>query len=142
MKCVNEAVVFGVDVPGYDGKAGMAVLVLSQTTDSSDNSDTPDTASDFDCARSFSDEEWEDFKTCCRSHLPPAARPIFVRFAKEIPKTETFKYRKGPLRAAGYRPQPDPVYLTASKGKESPTSPKRIDESLYAELQSAKGDLI
>lgn len=135
MECVGDAAVFGVDVPGYDGKAGMAVLVLSEKTVSARK-----------IARSFSREEWDEFNTCCRSQLAPAARPLFVRFAIDIPKTETFKHRKGPLKEAGFKPlapepgqDEEPVFLTARKGE---IFPERIDEALYATLQSAKGNNI
>ena len=133
MKCVTDAAVFGVEVPGYDGKAGMAVVVLAAQQGEGEGEGD---------GRVFSSEEWDEFRSCCRSHLPPAARPVFMRFVSEIPKTETFKHKKGPLKEAGYQPRSQ-AYLCVRKGQENPCpSPSRVDATLHANIHVGKGDLI
>jgi fatty-acyl-CoA synthase len=64
---VIEAVVYGVPVPGAEGKAGMAALVV---------------AAGFDLATARA--HW------C-AHLPRYARPLFVRLCPAIATTGTFK---------------------------------------------------
>ncbi|MFL5298379.1 MAG: long-chain-acyl-CoA synthetase [Phenylobacterium sp.] len=77
---VKEAEVYGVEVPGAEGRAGMAGLVV---------------APDFDI-KAFADRMAEE--------LPAYARPLFVRILPEIATTGTFKPRKMDLVADGYDP--------------------------------------
>lgn len=77
---VVEAVVYGVSVPGADGRAGMAALVVDPT---------------FELAalrRHVSDQ------------LPAYARPRFLRLCKEIELTATFKRKKHELARDGFDP--------------------------------------
>jgi fatty-acyl-CoA synthase len=77
---VAEANVYGVEVPGTDGRAGMAGLVV-----------TPE----FDIAALGEHVTRE---------LPPYAQPVFVRILPAIETTGTFKYRKLDLVADGFDP--------------------------------------
>jgi citronellyl-CoA synthetase len=79
---VQECTVYGVQVPGADGRAGMAMLVLANE-------------SAFD---------WTAFATYLEASLPSYARPLFARVGGEIETTGTFKYRKVDLRDAGFDP--------------------------------------
>ncbi len=75
---VREAVVFGVELPGHEGRAGMAAI----TTD-----------------RSFS-------LLALQAHLiktlPRYARPIFIRRCESLAITGTFKLQKAALRREGF----------------------------------------
>jgi len=84
---VLDASVTGVEIPGCDGKAGMAVLVA-------------DSAIDLAAVRRHLVER-----------LPPYARPRFVTIRREIAVTGTFKHAKG--AAPSYDPalSPDPIYF-------------------------------
>ena len=86
---VAEANVYGVSVKGFDGRAGMAALILH---------------GDFDPAALYA---------CTEKSLPAYARPLFVRLQPEIETTGTFKYRKVDLVREGFDPAivPDPIYL-------------------------------
>ena len=86
---VREANVYGVEVPGADGRAGMASLVV-------DNS--------FDLAA---------FREGVHRELASYARPLFVRLQQEMEITGTFKHRKVELRAEGFDPEaiPDLLYF-------------------------------
>ncbi len=75
--------VYGVEVPGADGRAGMAALVLKD-----------DDPLDVDA---FSDH--------VRQALPAYARPVFLRILPQLDTTGTFKMVKGALRKAGYDPE-------------------------------------
>jgi fatty-acyl-CoA synthase len=76
---VLEAVVTGVEVPGHDGRAGLAALVCE---------------SDFDCAR----------LSALVQRLPRSALPRFVRLLAELPRTATLKLQRRALAAQGFEP--------------------------------------
>jgi fatty-acyl-CoA synthase len=77
---VREANVYGVSVPGSEGRAGMAALVLEQA----DQFDLP------------------GLRAHIAAHLPPYARPLFLRFRRDLDMTGTFKQKKTELVAEGF----------------------------------------
>jgi len=79
---VSETTVYGVAVPGQDGRAGMASVVL-------------DDAADFDGAAFFAH---------AARHLPHYAMPAFVRLVGVVDVTGTLKQRKQRLVAEGFDP--------------------------------------
>lgn len=83
--------VYGVRVPGREGKAGMAALVLRD-------------AEAFDGRAFFAHTE----KT-----LPAYAAPVFVRLPAQADLTSTFKLRKIDLQREGYDPgrAGDPLFV-------------------------------
>jgi fatty-acyl-CoA synthase len=85
---IREANVYGVTVPGMDGRAGMAALV---------------TEPDFNPA-TLADK--------LAGNLPPYARPIFLRLQPDLEITGTFKQRKVELVKEGFDPNaiPAPLY--------------------------------
>jgi acyl-CoA synthetase (AMP-forming)/AMP-acid ligase II len=84
-----EANVYGVSVPGAEGRAGMAALVVRGTFDAS------------------------SFKAHVDASLPSYARPLFVRVLPALETTSTFKLKKAELRASGFDPHlvADPLYV-------------------------------
>lgn len=76
---VEDAVVFGVNIPENEGRAGMAVIAAGP---------------DFDLA---------DLRRHIYKNLPPYARPIFLRLRKFIERTGTFKLSAALVQAEGYR---------------------------------------
>jgi fatty-acyl-CoA synthase len=86
---VKEANIYGVEVPGGEGKAGMAALVTTQ-------------GFDLGGLAAYVDK-----------NLPFFARPIFLRFQQQIETTSTFKQRKIELQREGFDPSliTDPVYV-------------------------------
>jgi fatty-acyl-CoA synthase len=89
---VEEAVVFGVAVPGADGRAGMALLTIDRS---------------FDL-----DALPERLKI-----LPKYARPLFLRLASKVEITETFKAKRRAYVDEGFDPEriEDPLYLFDSQ---------------------------
>ncbi len=77
---VLEAQIYGVEVPGAEGRAGMAGLVVGP---------------EFDIA---------GFGAHVSADLPAYAQPLFVRTLPQIDTTGTFKARKMDLVADGYDP--------------------------------------
>ncbi|HWB97337.1 MAG TPA: long-chain-acyl-CoA synthetase [Bryobacteraceae bacterium] len=77
---ISHASVYGVAVPGRDGRAGMAALVV--------NGDLDLTA----------------FRKHLSDRLPHYARPLFLRVGGELEATGTFKYTKSTLLREGFDP--------------------------------------
>jgi fatty-acyl-CoA synthase len=92
---VVEGVVYGVSVPGADGRAGTAALVVN---------------ADFDLAA---------FRAEVAGRLPTYARPVFLRILSSLEATGTFKPRKQELMQAGFDPAriTDPLYFDDARAQ-------------------------
>jgi len=101
---VTEANVYGVTVPGQDGRAGMAALVVGES---------------FHPSR---------LAERCERELPAYARPLFLRLLPEIEITGTFKHRKVDLVAEGFDPAAirDPLFFLDGERGYVP-----LDAALY-----------
>ena len=88
---VAESTVFGVTIPGADGRAGMAALVVAA-------------GATFDP---------DAFYAHAAQHLPGYARPAFVRLRPALAVTGTLKQQKSGLVADGWDPAriADPLYV-------------------------------
>ena len=88
---VHETAVYGIEVPGTEGRAGMALVV-------------PVDGRDFDPASFLSHVE---------RALPTYARPLFVRVSAAMDTTGNFKNRKTRLQAEGFDPArvADPLWF-------------------------------
>jgi fatty-acyl-CoA synthase len=75
---VTDAIVFGVEVPGADGRAGMAAIA-------------PGDGFDLSALRAH-----------LVARLPDYARPRFVRLCEQLDVTGTFKLSKARFAADGY----------------------------------------
>lgn len=109
---VLQAVVYGVTVPGMDGRAGMAAITVS---------------SDFNP------------NSLCRhllDSLPAFARPVFVRIAQTLELTGTFKSIKGVLVQDGFDPgkTADPIYFN----DRSAEAFVQIDADLFAAITGGR----
>lgn len=78
---VIEANVYGVEVPGHDGRAGCAALYLD-----------PSVASNFD---------FNGLLEHCRARLPKYAVPVFLRILNNLTTMHNNKQNKVPLRNDG-----------------------------------------
>jgi len=78
---VNETTVYGVPVPGADGRAGMMSVVAAVPVEQFDTS---------------------GFAALLRRSLPAYAVPVFMRMRSELEVTGTFKHRKVDLKKEGY----------------------------------------
>jgi fatty-acyl-CoA synthase len=85
---VLDAAVYGVAIPGADGKAGMAALVVEEGV--------------FDFAT---------LRSHLKVQLPAYARPMFVRLCPALPATGTFRLRKTELVQQGYNKSTDLVWF-------------------------------
>jgi fatty-acyl-CoA synthase len=111
---VTETNVYGVAVPHEDGRAGMAAVVLA-----------PDGT--FDARAFYAHAE---------RHLPPYARPAFVRLVPEMDVTGTLKQRKQAFAAEGYDPARVRDPLLARDDATRTYVP--LTPAVLAEVQSGK----
>lgn len=89
---VLQSNVYGVEIPGADGRAGMAALTLEQGIETLD---------------------LDRFADYVNRELPSYARPIFLRVEQDIEVTGTFKMIKNKLQDEGYDPDKvsDPLFV-------------------------------
>src|SRR3954471_14496631 len=91
---VEEATVFGVEVEGTGGRAGMAAIQLRE-------------GQEFD-GKALAKASYE--------RRPGYAVPLFVRVVGELAHTSTFKSQKVDLRKEGYSSDiDDPIYVLAGR---------------------------
>uniref|UniRef100_A0A668AFC3 Arachidonate--CoA ligase n=1 Tax=Myripristis murdjan TaxID=586833 RepID=A0A668AFC3_9TELE len=113
---MKDVVVYGVEVAGAEGKAGMAAIA------------DPSHSSDL-----------EKFVKDMEKTLPPYARPVFLRFLPEVNKTGTYKFQKTDMRREGFDPNlvSDRLYfLDPSRGRYV-----ELDEELHRSIVSGKQKL-
>ncbi|KAK7082496.1 hypothetical protein SK128_013204 [Halocaridina rubra] len=109
----KDAVVYGVEVPGAEGRAGMAAIVDPENK-----------------------MNMEEVVKGIKKHLPVYARPLFVRVIKEIDVTGTFKLKKLALQKEGFNPNviKDKMYYLNNKlGKYVDLSPE-----LYSKIEGGE----
>jgi fatty-acyl-CoA synthase len=109
---IIEATVYGVAIPGTEGRAGMAAIAA-------------DGAVDLAALRAHLVRE-----------LPPYARPLFLRLCRAIEVTATFKHRKSDLVRDGYDPATttDPIYFHDPEGGAF----LPVDRALHARIDSGQ----
>ncbi len=97
---VLEASVYGVAVPGAEGRAGMAALAIGPGFD------------------------LEAIHAALAERLPAYARPVFLRIVQDFAHTETFKQKKAVLAAEGFDPvQIDDALFIDRDGRYRPLDP-------------------
>ena len=109
-----ETNIYGVPVPGFEGRAGMAALVMEDPAK-------------LDLAA---------FRTYLAQHLPEYARPVFLRFQHHLDITGTFKQKKVDLVAEGFNPDivKDALYFNDMPRGQF----VRIDTVLYQKIISGE----
>ena len=109
---VSQAVVYGVTIPGAEGRAGMATLVVKDG---------------FDI---------EAFRRYLVERLPEYAHPLFLRLATFLQVTTTFKSQKRQLSHLGFDPSAttDPIYFNDPAGQAC----VRLDSELYERILSGQ----
>jgi fatty-acyl-CoA synthase len=107
---VLHANVYGVAVPGIEGRVGMATLVTDRDLDLS------------------------GFHNHLASCLPLYARPVFLRIRGQADLTGTFKYSKTELLRQGYNPDA----CTGSLYFDSAEEFVPLDKDLYQRIQAGE----
>jgi fatty-acyl-CoA synthase len=109
---VKQASVYGVAVPGADGRAGMATLVAGEGMDLA------------------------SFRMHLIDRLPDYAHPLFLRIRNGIEVTATFKYTKNIFACQGYDPAAtdDVIYFNDRER----CAFVRLDRELYDRIQACQ----
>lgn len=107
---VEDAVVYGVEIPGTNGRCGMAALRLSE----GQQLDSAALAAHLD------------------AELPVYAAPLFIRLLGEVETTGTFKYKKTDLKQAAYNPAAVQEPLWVRLPGEQRFTP--LDQTLFAAI--------
>jgi len=109
---IRNANVYGVAVPGHEGRAGMATIVVDDT---------------FDLV---------ELRSHMHTRLPPYACPRFVRIGNALDVTMTFKPKKVDLVAQGFDPDktPDLLYVDDPRRDQF----VRLDDALFREIVGGK----
>lgn len=111
-----DVAVYGVPVPGVEGKAGMAAIAKG--------------AEPFDC---------DAFLEAVQKALPPYARPVFLRLSPQVDTTGTFKIQKTRLQREGFDPRhsADRIYFLNPRAGRY----EAVTEELYADITEGRGRL-
>ena len=107
---VVDATVYGVALPGHDGRAGMAALVVKPGF------------------------EFAGLLEHLDSRLPRYAHPIFIRLCHAIGTTSTFKHQKTELIDQGYDPSvasDEPIYFNDLRRRTF----VRLDQTTYENIK-------
>ncbi|XP_064164845.1 long-chain fatty acid transport protein 6 [Anguilla rostrata] len=109
---IQEVNVYGVEVPGSEGRAGMAAIIIRPSCE-------------FDGKKLFDHVV---------RHLPGYARPLFIRIQEFMETTGTLKHQKFRLVESGFDPSAisDPLYFL--DGGEQRYVP--LDDGLYGDIVS------
>ncbi|KAI0544745.1 fatty acid transporter [Xylaria curta] len=119
---VSEATVYGISLPGHDGKAGMAAVYINSEASTS-----------FDYAGLLKH---------ARAHLPKYAVPIFLRQLSERSATHNNKQDKVPLKKSGIDPAQmngDLLFWISDNGKGDEYVPFTLKE--FDSLQTGRAKL-
>ncbi|XP_069386374.1 long-chain fatty acid transport protein 1-like [Paralichthys olivaceus] len=109
----SDVAVYGISVPGVEGKAGMAAIAHA--------------GGPFDI---------EALGIALQEALPSYARPVFLRLMPSVDTTGTFKIQKMRLQREGYRPQEsseDIYFLNSRAGSYEP-----VTDELYRAINEGE----
>lgn len=97
---IHDANVYGVAVPGHDGRAGMAALHLNEK-------------------EQLTADRLKKIYDHCAENLPSYARPLFLRLEGSTRVTVTFKQHKVDLVKEGFDPSKisDPLFFLSQEAK-------------------------
>ena len=109
---ILDANVYGVSIPGADGRAGMAEIVCVDGLDLA------------------------ALREHLSTRLPRYALPVLLRIRTEIDLTPTFKQRKNAPEQGGYDPATCPDALYVHDGKRR--AYVALDQALYALIQAGQ----
>ncbi|XP_013399634.1 long-chain fatty acid transport protein 4 [Lingula anatina] len=105
---LKDAAVYGVEIPGMEGRAGMAAIVDKHHT-----------------------VNLKALQRDLQKSLPPYARPIFIRLMEEVDTTGTFKLKKTELKKVGFNPAltgDKMFYLDSKIGEFTPLSKQSYND--------------
>ena len=111
---IEESIVYGVAIDGYNGKAGMANLIVNESSISTFN---------FDKLYNFMAKQ-----------LPSYALPVFLRLSNYADTTDTFKHKKHLLKQEGFTPKDSKTLIYILKDKKY----QKLNKRLLSELSNGE----
>jgi len=98
-KQVEHTSVYGVEIPGTNGRAGMASIITSET---------------------FENFDFDGLLSVLKTNLPQYAIPKFLRFLCELSTTSTFKIQKSKMKKESFNIEKidDLIYILLPDSKE------------------------
>jgi citronellyl-CoA synthetase len=115
---LQDAVVYGVEIPNTNGRAGMAAITPHEGH----------TADELDLPGLYAH---------MRAELPPYAVPVFLRIKKAMETTGTFKYQKNNLKKEGFDPalvEGEPLYVLLPGTSDYVP----LSDAVFAEIKAGK----
>ena len=114
---IEFANVYGVEIPGTEGKAGMAAIVLDKGL----------VEPDIALSKLFA---------TVNENLPVYARPVFFRILRDLPTTSTHKMQKNKLKSEAFnvREISEPVFVKKPNQNEY----SRLDYDFYSMIMEGK----
>lgn len=106
---VRHAAVYGVRIPGLEGRAGMAAMVMDRPID------------------------LPAFRAHLSGRLPSYARPVFLRLRESLDVTGTFKYSKSDLAREGFNPAQTSDVICFDDPEQGAF--RRLDQESYDRIQ-------
>lgn len=112
---IEDATVYGMKIPGFEGRCGMAALVL------------------------MADEamEWDRFAQHLSKRMPEHARPLFVRILSDVQADVSISDLRKQLQQEGFDPNTikDPIYFLDPRKNDIYVP---LTEALYQEIVAGK----
>ncbi|XP_067666872.1 long-chain fatty acid transport protein 2-like [Haliotis asinina] len=114
---VHDANVYGVTIPGCEGRAGMVAIHLKQDVQ-------------------LDSKGLKDISEHCAKELPAYARPKFLRVQRQMSLTSTFKQQKVDLVNEAFNPSSvdEPLYYFDSKKNAF----EAISEDIYEDIANGR----
>ena len=114
---IANAVVYGVEVPHTNGRAGMVAITLAEDS-------------------KLNEQDLSDMLTHFKNELPAYAVPLFIRVQEQVETTGTFKYLKNKLKTQGFNiHETNERILVLLPGQKSYCD---LTQDIYVNIQSYK----
>ncbi len=114
---IAEAVVYGVEIPHTNGRAGMASITLAD-------------------GAHLTEQDLSDMLTQFKKCLPAYAVPLFLRVQAQMETTGTFKYQKNKLKEDAFDPRKtDERILVSLPGSNAYSD---VTAEIFANIEASK----
>ncbi|KKN60638.1 hypothetical protein LCGC14_0529880 [marine sediment metagenome] len=108
---IDHASVYGVEIPGYEGRVGMASILATIKHEKFD---------------------FNNFVKTLQDNLPKYAIPIFIRFLSQLNTTSTYKIQKYDMKKIGFniKKTNNPIYVYLPRSAKYTLLTERIYENI------------
>jgi citronellyl-CoA synthetase len=114
---ISEAVVYGVEIPNTNGRAGMAAITPHE-------------------GQNLTEQDYSDMLTFFKKSMPAYAIPVFLRIQAQMETTGTFKYQKNNLKKQAFDPvqtqEPVLVWLPSTNAYTP------VTDEVFANIQAGQ----